>query len=81
MDDRERYYTYREICELTTLSRTTIWRLRQSEGFPEGLRVSHGRVIWRARDVIAWIRHLSADWLRKPDPDTDPDPDPDPDTD
>lgn len=57
MDDRERFYSYREVCELTTLSRTTIWRLRRREAFPAPKKMSNGRIAWRARDVIAWMRH------------------------
>jgi prophage regulatory protein len=61
MDDRERLYSYREVCELTTLSRTTIWRLRKKGAFPAEIRLSNGRIAWRARDVSAWMRRLAAD--------------------
>jgi prophage regulatory protein len=68
MDDRERYYSYREVCELTTLSRTTIWRLRRKNLFPAAVRLSDGRIAWRARDVIAWCR-LRGVWAHKADAD------------
>jgi len=55
MDDRERYYSYREVCELTTLSRTTIWRLRRDKLFPAPLKMPTGRLVWPARVVIAWM--------------------------
>lgn len=61
MDDRERLYSYHEVCELTTLSRTTIWRLRRKNAFPAAIRLSNGRIAFRARNVIAWMCHLPAD--------------------
>lgn len=60
MDDRERFYSYREVCEITTLSRTTIWRLRKRKAFPAPQKMSSGRIAWRVRDVIAWVRRGNA---------------------
>lgn len=61
MDYRERCYSYREVCELTTLSRTTIWRLRRREAFPAARKMSNGRIVFLARDVDDWMRHLPTD--------------------
>jgi predicted DNA-binding transcriptional regulator AlpA len=43
------------VAALTSLSTTTIWRLRRRREFPEPARLSPGRVGWRRADVIAWL--------------------------
>ncbi|MDL2410831.1 AlpA family phage regulatory protein [Rhizobium calliandrae] len=62
-------YSYREVCELTTFSRQTIYRLRKKRLFPEGRKPTPGRIVW-SKDVI----HLYQAGKWKPDP---PEPDDD----
>ena len=45
-----------EVLKLTGLSRTTIWRLESSEGFPLRLRLGPNAVGWLEDDVISWLR-------------------------
>jgi prophage regulatory protein len=44
---------------LTTLSRTTIWRLTKAGSFPKPVRVSAGRVAYRANDIDAWLNDIA----------------------
>lgn len=47
--------------ERTSLSRATLWRLRQSGSFPAPLQISLNRVAWRECDVAAWIQAKAVD--------------------
>lgn len=44
-------YSYRDVCDLTTLSRKTIYRLRKGRLFPEGRKRPTGRIV-RPKAVI-----------------------------
>ncbi|WP_427146116.1 helix-turn-helix transcriptional regulator [Rhizobium leguminosarum] len=56
-------YSYREVCELTTLSRQTIYRLRKKRLFPKCRKLTTGRIVW-SKNVIH--HYLAGTW--KPDP-------------
>lgn len=48
----------KQVCELTNLSRTTIWKLMRENQFPQKISLTNGprgRVGWRADEVQAWI--------------------------
>jgi prophage regulatory protein len=47
--------TIQQVCKLTSLSRTTIWRLQQRDEFPECIRLSAARIAYRVNDIEAWI--------------------------
>jgi predicted DNA-binding transcriptional regulator AlpA len=51
---RERLLPWRQVREMTGLSRTTAWRLQKRGDFPAPLVISPGRVGWRERDLEAW---------------------------
>ncbi|TAX97715.1 AlpA family phage regulatory protein [Rhizobium leguminosarum] len=55
-------YSYRDVCELTTLSRQTIYLLRKKGLFPICRKLTSGRVVW-SKDVIH--HYLAGTW--KPD--------------
>lgn len=57
-DDDNEVLKPRDVFALTTLSRTTIWRLRRLGEFPPPLRLSPGRLAWRRRAVKRWLRDL-----------------------
>ncbi len=40
---------------VTSLSRTTRWRMERRGEFPKRVRLSPGRVGWRQADIEAWI--------------------------
>ena len=45
-----------ELCRLTSLSRTTIWRLERAGNFPRRRKISPNRVGWNFREAQSWIR-------------------------
>lgn len=47
--------TIQQVCDTTSLSRTTIWRLQQRNEFPKNVRLSTARVAFRVSDIDAWI--------------------------
>ncbi|MBF0246820.1 MAG: AlpA family phage regulatory protein [Alphaproteobacteria bacterium] len=49
----------RDVVRATGLSRTTLWRLRQSGDFPRPVQITCRRVGWPAGDVEAWIEARS----------------------
>jgi predicted DNA-binding transcriptional regulator AlpA len=44
-----------EVCKLTGLSRTTLWRLERMGQFPERIQLSRNAVGWNADDVHRWL--------------------------
>ena len=46
--------------DLTSLSRTTRWRMERRGEFPKRVRLSPGRVGWRQAEIEAWIRSRTA---------------------
>jgi len=45
----------RTVCDLTSLSRATIYRLVDSDRFPRGLKITANRVAWREQAVLDWL--------------------------
>lgn len=45
----------REVCELTGLSRTTLWRLERDGAFPVRVQLSPNSVGWLAQEVADWL--------------------------
>mgnify|MGYP002813704002 CR=1 FL=1 len=45
----------REVCGLTGLSRTTIWRLERAGTFPSRIRLSENSVGWLAQEISNWL--------------------------
>jgi prophage regulatory protein len=50
-----RLVNIRKVCELTSLSRATIYRLVYIGKFPKPIRISRNRVAWRERAVLLWL--------------------------
>ena len=48
-----------EVCRMTGLSRTTIWRLQRARDFPRRVQISRGAVGWHLSDIEEWMRHRS----------------------
>lgn len=46
----------KEVQELTSFSRTTIWRLECKGEFPARIPLTSGSIGWRLSEVQAWIR-------------------------
>ena len=47
--------TIKQVCAVTSLSRTTIWRLQQRGEFPKGVRLSTSRVAYPVPEIEKWI--------------------------
>ncbi len=50
-----------EVERMTSLRKTTIYRLMKEGKFPKPLRLSTMRVAWRLKDIEAWIESLETD--------------------
>ena len=51
----DRFLSWPAVRAITGLSRTTIWRLQKTGEFPRAVRISPGRIAWRASEVSAWL--------------------------
>lgn len=54
-DGPDRMLRQPEVCTITGLSRTTIWRLESLGGFPRRRRLGRQAVGWMESDVRAWV--------------------------
>jgi len=45
----------REVCELLSCSRTSLWKLRKERGFPAPLKVSSVGLRWKRKQLDQWI--------------------------
>lgn len=50
-----------EVERLTSLHKSSIYRLMKEGKFPKPLRLSTMRVAWRLKDIEAWIESLETD--------------------
>ena len=67
MDARQdRFLPLAEVLSLTTLSRSTIWRLVSRGQFPQPTRLSSNRVGWRQAAVLAWMNQPPAAEIHAP---------------
>jgi len=51
----EGYLREEQVLEVTTLSHATLWREIKAGRFPKQVRLSPGRVGWRAADIRRWL--------------------------
>ena len=49
------------VCDRTSLSRTTLWRLVRAGTFPKPVTVSPGRIAWPESAVQSWIASRMAE--------------------
>lgn len=47
-----------EICEITGLSRSTIWRMERDGQFPKRRQVSPSRIGWLSSEINEWLDNL-----------------------
>jgi len=50
------YISMREVIRMTSLSRSTIYRLIKKNEFPKPVRLSSGRIGFNKQDVLKWLR-------------------------
>lgn len=51
-----KYLNIKEVCERTSLSRSTVYRLIKDGYFPRKIKISKSRVAWRDCEVNAWLQ-------------------------
>lgn len=51
----DRMLNVAEVCELTGVSRTSIWRLQRAGEFPAPRRLIGHRVAWLSSEIGEWI--------------------------
>lgn len=56
--------------EFTTLSKASIDRRCRSGAFPQPIRLSKRRLVWRASEVIQWVEGLAENSVAPADIDT-----------
>ncbi len=56
----DRLISIADVCRITSLSRTTIWRLESAGKFARRLRCSPNRVAWRLSEVLQWAAEREA---------------------
>ena len=61
MDGLDRYLREVEVLRVTSLSHATLWREVKAKRFPAQVRISPGRVGWRASEIAIWQR-APAEW-------------------
>jgi prophage regulatory protein len=61
MDELDRYLREAEVLRVTSLSHATLWREVKAKRFPSQVRISPGRVGWRASEIAIWQR-APAEW-------------------
>jgi prophage regulatory protein len=57
----DRYLKEVEVLSVTSLSHATLWREVKAKRFPAQVRISPGRVGWRASEIAIWQR-APAEW-------------------
>jgi prophage regulatory protein len=63
-----RVLTLKEVAERTSLPRTTIWRRRRADDFPEPIQLSPGRIGWPEEEIDGWLAERAAARQRRRKP-------------
>ena len=53
---QERLLKCREVVEIVSLSRASIYRLMKAGDFPRPIRLGPGSVRWKLSDIVAWVQ-------------------------
>ena len=51
----DKYLRIKQVCELTGLSRATIYALKKTGGFPEKTALGVRAVAWRESEIVGWM--------------------------
>ncbi|MBB3398781.1 AlpA family phage regulatory protein [Rhizobium sp. BK060] len=55
-EDEPGFYSRRQVSELTTLSRTTLWRYVREKLFPRPVKLVRRKTAWWRPDVHRWMQ-------------------------
>ena len=53
------FYSFKQVCELTTFSSSTIRRLVKAGNFPKPIQISTRRIGWNREAIISWLASKS----------------------
>lgn len=56
MDTRDRIIREKEAREITSLSRSSLWRYERDGCFPRRIKLGRGAIGWRMSDLHDWIQ-------------------------
>jgi predicted DNA-binding transcriptional regulator AlpA len=51
----ERIVGAKEVCRISGLSRSTLWRYEKTGNFPRHRKLGPGRVGWKISEIQSWI--------------------------
>ena len=51
----DEFLTVREVCGITKMSRSTLWRMERAGKFPKRVPRTDTTVAWRASEVHTWV--------------------------
>ena len=57
---REGLLAYKQVQDLTAMSRVTIWRMVESGAFPKPIKINPKNVRFVKAEVLDWIDHQAA---------------------
>lgn len=57
LEPMERVLSLSGVSALTSLSKSSIYRLIHDSGFPRALKIGNRQKRWRERDVLEWLRN------------------------
>ncbi len=66
MEQTDRFLRLKEVCSLTGLSRSTIYKMSKAETFPSSVKLGASATAWLHSEVQAWIDARVAVPERKP---------------
>lgn len=46
-----------ELTEMLAISKTSLWRLRQSEDFPTPIQLGPRIIAWKISDIESWLEN------------------------
>lgn len=52
----DRILNAKQVCEVTGISRVTLWRLSKKGGFPPAIQLSPNRIGWSRKAIEEWLQ-------------------------
>ena len=49
------------VCKMTSLSRSTIWRLVKNNKFPKPFSISQRATAWKVEDIKDWVENKKSE--------------------
>jgi prophage regulatory protein len=55
----EKLIRAKELCQLLSINKSTLWRWRQTQNFPKPIVLGANTVAWKLSTIDAWIKERS----------------------